>query len=81
MIIDLASARIETYSAPGENPTIKYGSLEEDLSRRDFTINAIAIELEKGKLIDPFEGRKAMAKRELNFLHHESVGDDPTRVI
>ena len=79
--VDLATARIEKYAAPGHNPQITPCILEEDLLRRDFTINAMAIELSNMRLIDPHGGKAAIEKRELHFLHSKSVQDDPTRII
>ena len=79
--IDLTTARVERYSAPGENPEINPCVIEKDLIRRDFTINAMAIELSNMNLIDPHSGQDALEKRELKFLHLQSVEDDPTRII
>ena len=79
--IDLATARLERYELPGENPKVTPCILEKDLFRRDFTINAMAIELSAMKLIDPHDGESALAKRELHFLHSKSVEDDPSRII
>jgi poly(A) polymerase len=66
---------------PGENPVVEPGSLDSDLVRRDFTINAMAQDLLSGQLIDPHRGQQDLAERRLVFLHDESVSDDPTRVI
>ena len=79
--LDLASARQEIYPAPGENPRVSEGPLEADLARRDFTVNAIAFDLDKGELLDPHAGCAALQARQLLFLHGGSVADDPTRVI
>ncbi len=79
--IDLASSRQEIYERAGYNPIVSSASLEEDLSRRDFSINAIALDLVKLKLIDPHNGLAAIKKKELIFLHQKSVEDDPTRII
>ena len=79
--LDFAMARRETYPMPGENPVVEPGSLDSDLVRRDFTINAMAQELMSGQLIDPHRGQQDLADRCLVFLHDESVSDDPTRVI
>ena len=79
--LDFAMARKETYPMPGENPVVEPGSLDSDLVRRDFTINAMAQDLLPGKLIDPHRGQQDLAERRLVFLHDESVSDDPTRVI
>ena len=79
--LDLAMARQEVYPLPAENPQVKPGSLLDDLSRRDFTINAMALDLLSGELIDPHHGQLDLAAGQLVFLHEGSVGDDPTRVI
>jgi len=84
VLLDLAVARIETYPAPGQNPTVKRGSLDEDLARRDFTVNAMAVVLQSDgsqQLMDPHGGLEHLLKRQLVFLHEASVTDDPTRVI
>jgi poly(A) polymerase len=79
--LDFAMARRETYPMPGENPLVEPGSLDSDLVRRDFTINAMAQDLMSGQLIDPHRGQQDLADRCLVFLHDKSVSDDPTRVI
>ena len=79
--LDFAMARRETYPMPGENPLVEPGSLDSDLVRRDFTINAMAQDLMSEQLIDPHRGQQDLADRCLVFLHDESVSDDPTRVI
>ena len=81
VLIDLASARKETYAGPGHNPDVSDGSLEADLARRDFTVNAMALELPDGPLLDPYGGQAALERRQLAFLHPLSVSDDPTRVV
>ena len=79
--IDITSSRSETYPAPGENPSIEICCLETDLYRRDFTINAIAIDLSKKEIIEVNQAREDLASKRLNFLHKKSVEEDPTRVI
>ena len=81
VLFDLATARQETYAAPGQNPHVIAGHLEEDLARRDFTVNAMALELPEATLLDPHGGWEALALRQLAFLHPGSVADDPTRVV
>lgn len=86
VLLDLAGARQEHYPAPGENPVVESGSLERDLERRDFTVNAMALELSLSGdgepwLLDPHGGQDHLARRELAFLHGSSVADDPTRVV
>lgn len=83
--IDLAQSRKEYYPAPAENPWVEPGCLEDDLVRRDFTINAMALVLGDGgsvpELLDLHGGQRDLAARQLNFLHARSVKDDPTRVV
>jgi len=80
-LLDLASARAETYSQPAENPQVRLGSLVDDLARRDFSVNAIALELADGALLDPHGGQRDLAARQLCFLHDGSLRDDPTRLL
>ena len=79
--VDIASAREETYPIPGENPLVKTSTIKNDLIRRDFNINAMAIELKENKLIDLFSGLEAITNMRIDFLHESSVLDDPTRII
>ena len=79
--IDIASAREETYPVPGENPIVQSSTIKNDLIRRDFSINAMAIELKESKLIDCFSGLDAISNMRIDFLHELSVLDDPTRMI
>ncbi|EAQ70129.1 tRNA nucleotidyltransferase/poly(A) polymerase [Synechococcus sp. RS9917] len=81
VLLDLAQARQERYPAPGENPVVEPGPLPQDLARRDFSVNAMALLLSDGSLLDPHGGRQHLAQRQLAFLHPSSVADDPTRVI
>tara|TARA_Y100001968_G_C19436896_1_gene760228 strand:+ start:1412 stop:2686 length:1275 start_codon:yes stop_codon:yes gene_type:complete len=81
MSIDIATARNEYYSSPAENPEITTTDIKEDLQRRDFTVNAIAFDLINSKFIDPHKGRHAIHKRQLEFIHSNSVSEDPTRII
>jgi tRNA nucleotidyltransferase (CCA-adding enzyme) len=81
--IDLASARTETYQKPGALPTVTPSSIEEDLSRRDFTINAMAIRLnpgDYGQLVDPHGGRDDLQAERIRILHEKSFTDDATRI-
>ncbi len=79
--IDIASARKESYEAPGLNPIIKHAKIEEDLKRRDFSINAIAFEFSKKEIYDFFDGIKHIQEKELHLLHDNSIRDDPSRLI
>jgi len=80
---DLATARSETYAKPGALPTITPGSINDDLFRRDFTINAMAIELNPnhyGELIDRYEGRDDLKHKLIRVRHEKSFTDDATRI-
>ncbi len=81
LVLDVASARGETYPTPGQNPVVHFGALEDDLARRDLTINAMAMDLATGTLLDPHGGQVDLAQRRLRFLHPASVRDDPTRLV
>ena len=79
--IDIATSRKESYISPAKNPQISTTHIEADLQRRDFTANAIAFDLINNKFIDPCKGRDAISKRQLEFIHSQSVSEDPTRII
>ncbi|RJP51642.1 MAG: CCA tRNA nucleotidyltransferase [Anaerolineaceae bacterium] len=82
--IDLISARSETYEHPAALPTVKLGSLADDLRRRDFTINAMAVRLDGdhfGELADPLGGRIDLERGLVRVLHLNSFVDDPTRLF
>ncbi len=83
VLLDLAQSRQERYPVPAENPVVEPGPLDQDLARRDFTVNAMALVLDSGEpeLLDLHGGQNDLAVRQLNFLHIESVQDDPTRVV
>ncbi|HET7444836.1 MAG TPA: hypothetical protein VFJ57_09280 [Solirubrobacterales bacterium] len=81
--VDLATARTETYERPGALPTVApAGSIEADLARRDFTLNAIALPLaDPGIVVDPHGGRADLEAGLLRILRPTSFIDDPTRAI
>ena len=80
--MDMARARSETYRRPGALPEVEPASIETDLARRDFTINAIAIPLdEPERLIDPYGGAEDLERRALRVIHPRSFRDDPTRAL
>jgi tRNA nucleotidyltransferase (CCA-adding enzyme) len=80
--LDLASARSESYPAPGALPEVRPAGLLEDLARRDFTINAMALPLQgEPELIDPHSGRPDLEAGLLRILHERSFVDDPTRAL
>jgi poly(A) polymerase len=79
--LDVASARRETYPVPAENPVVSLGALADDLARRDFSINAMALDLAGGTLLDPHGGQADLEQRQLRLLHGASLRDDPTRLV
>lgn len=82
--IDLATARAESYRQPGALPDVWPGSIEDDLVRRDFTTNAMALVLggeHHGDLIDPHGGRLDLEHGLLRILHEQSFVDDATRIF
>ena len=82
--LDLATARSETYSKPGALPTVQPGSLKDDLIRRDFSINAMALRLNPqrfGELIDLYDGKDDLDHRLIRILHPKSFIDDATRIL
>jgi tRNA nucleotidyltransferase (CCA-adding enzyme) len=82
--VNLARTRRETYAAPGALPDVEPAGLAEDLGRRDFTVNAIALALNggaAGELSDPHDGRADLAAGLVRVLHERSFVDDPTRIL
>ncbi|MHA6260066.1 CBS domain-containing protein [Sporosarcina sp. CAU 1771] len=82
--IDITSSRLEYYDRPASLPNVETSTLEDDLQRRDFTINAMAIRLNKetfGELIDPFGGREDLQRKTIKTLHNISFIEDPTRIF
>ena len=82
--IDIATARKETYPAPAHLPEVISGRLQDDLKRRDFTFNAMAVSINRdnfGELIDFFQGRKDLLEKKIRILHNLSFIDDPTRIL
>ena len=82
--IDLVSARRETYPVAGALPVVQAGTLDDDLARRDITVNAMAIRLNgeaAGEIVDPCDGRHDLAARLVRIMHPESFADDPSRVL
>ncbi len=82
--VDLATARTESYPGPAALPRVAPGTLAQDLGRRDFTINAMAVVLNgpgAGELIDPFGGRRDLRAGRVRALHSRSYRDDPTRAF
>jgi tRNA nucleotidyltransferase (CCA-adding enzyme) len=80
--VDVATARTETYPMPAALPEVAPAtSIEDDLARRDFTINAMAISLPHARLIDPFHGSQHLRDRLVRVLHESSFVEDPTRIF
>jgi len=82
--VDVATARTEVYEHPGALPSVEPSSIKDDLRRRDFTINAMAIELNEdrfGELVDFFGGRLDTKTGSVRVLHDLSFEDDPTRIF
>ena len=82
--LDLATARRESYERPAALPTVERGSIKEDLHRRDFTINALAIRLNSGsfgELIDFYGGQRDLHGKTIRVLHSRSFVEDPTRLF
>ncbi len=82
--VDLVTARTETYSRPGALPEVGPASMEDDLKRRDFTINAMCFSLNSGSfgtLFDPFGGLDDLHAGTIRILHRNSFIDDPTRIF
>lgn len=82
--IDLVTARKEYYEFPGALPSIEMGSIKDDLFRRDFTINCIAMKLnggELGKIVDFYGGRRDLYDGLIRILYNLSFIEDPTRIF
>ena len=82
--IDIAMARQETYARPGALPTVSPGTMEHDLARRDFTINAMAASVNAGsfgELLDPMDGWGDLRRRLVRVMHDAGFQDDATRIL
>ena len=77
---DLAAARAETYALPGALPEVRPAGIEQDLRRRDVTVNALALDLATGTLRAVPHAEEDLAARRLRVLHDASFVDDPTRL-
>ena len=80
----VSNARTEKYAKPGGKPTVEPATIHEDLQRRDFTINAIGLSLNrgsKGLLIDPTNGQADLLNRELRATNPYIYYDDPARLF
>ncbi len=81
--VDIATARTEFYPYPAANPEVEASSIRQDLYRRDFTINALALRLTPprvGKLLDFFGGLLDLEAKQIRVLHSNSFIEDPTRI-
>ncbi|MCL1473555.1 CBS domain-containing protein [Argonema antarcticum] len=81
--VDIATARTEFYPYPAANPEVEASSIRQDLYRRDFTINALAVRLNEpraGELLDFFGGVLDLQSRQIRVLHANSFIEDPTRI-
>jgi tRNA nucleotidyltransferase (CCA-adding enzyme) len=82
LVVDLASARRERYPAPGALPEVELGAtIDEDLARRDFTVNAIAVALADGAVARVPHAEEDLRAGLLRVLHDASFADDPTRLL
>jgi len=82
--LDIATARLEYYESPAALPTVELSSIKKDLYRRDFTINTLAVRLNKqhyGELLDFFGGLRDIKEKSLLVLHSLSFVEDPTRIL
>ncbi len=82
--VDIATARKESYPHPAQLPVVRPGTVRDDLFRRDFTINAIALQISGagyGRILDLFKGRNDLRDGILRVLHPVSFIDDPTRIL
>lgn len=82
--VDIVAARKETYEHPGALPKITAGTMEDDLKRRDFSINAMAISISGdtyGHLVDPLGGFADLKEGIIRILYPESFTDDGTRIF
>ena len=82
--VEISMARSETYGKPGAPPQIAPATINEDLRRRDFTVNAIALSLNpgsRGLLLDPFNGSADVEAKLIRVLHNYAFLEDPSRLI
>lgn len=84
LIMEITTHRAESYVGDSRKPVVRFSTdLHEDLGRRDFTVNAMAVDVVDGKLHDPFDGRADLAAGILRtpLSPEESFGDDPLRML
>ncbi|MCP4649995.1 MAG: CCA tRNA nucleotidyltransferase [PVC group bacterium] len=83
-LLDIATARTESYEHPGALPMVESSSIKQDLFRRDFTINTLAVKLNRnnfGEIVDFFNAQKDIQSKKVRILHDLSFEDDPTRIF
>ena len=83
-IVEVTTYRSEQYEPGSRKPSVEFGtSLEGDLGRRDFTVNAMAVDLRTGDLVDPFDGREDLERREVRAVGDpaERFAEDPLRLL
>lgn len=80
-LLDVATARTETYTRPGSLPAVARADAASDLARRDFSINAMALDLRDESILDPLGGQADLASGTVRMLHQRSFEDDPTRIF
>ena len=80
-LVNLARTRAETYEHPGALPDVTPAGIDDDLARRDFTVNAVAVSLPGGEVRAVEHAREDLASRRLRVLHDRSFVDDPTRLL
>lgn len=84
LTVDLATARSEIYSYPGALPQVRPDTLQKDMERRDFSVNAMAVKIWPGSfgdVVDPFDGQRDLASKILRVLHSNSFTEDATRLL
>ncbi len=84
--IDLATARAEYYAYAGANPEVRAVSIEQDLHRRDFTVNALAVQIDpvcgtRGEVIDRFDGINDLRQRQIRGIRQGLFAEDPRRLF
>ncbi|MGA0121495.1 MAG: hypothetical protein ACO3KD_00610 [Gaiellales bacterium] len=82
--VDVATARTETYAAPGALPDVRPATIDEDLARRDVTVNAsaaVGAGPDAGAILDPFDGRADLAAGVLRLLRPDALEEDATRIV
>lgn len=84
VVAEIGMARTERYSKPGAKPHVAPATIHEDLARRDFTINSVALSLNRasrGLLIDPMNGLGDLERKEVRATYNYSLYDDPARIL